>query len=44
MAVMAAAPGPGTPETEDMRRSYIRVLVVWVLVLAGLFAFQEYFS
>jgi hypothetical protein len=28
----------------DVRRHYVRVLVVWVLVLAGLFAFQQYFS
>jgi len=27
-----------------MRRSYLRVLVVWILVLAGLYTFQEYFS
>jgi hypothetical protein len=28
----------------DVRRSYVRVLVVWVVVLAALFAFQRYFS
>jgi hypothetical protein len=28
----------------DIRRSYIRVVVVWVIVLAALFAFQQYFS
>ncbi len=28
----------------DMRRSYVRVTVIWVAVLAGLFAFQQYFS
>jgi hypothetical protein len=27
-----------------MRRSYARVLIVWVIVLLALFAFQEYFS
>jgi len=27
-----------------MRASYIRVLVIWVLVLAALFAFERYFS
>lgn len=27
-----------------MRRSYIRVIVVWALVLAALYLFQEYFS
>ena len=28
----------------DMRRSYLRVIVIWVAVLIGLFAFQQYFS
>jgi hypothetical protein len=28
----------------DMRRSYARVLIVWVLTLIALFALQEYFS
>lgn len=28
----------------DVTRSYIRVLVIWVLTLAGLYAFQQYFS
>jgi len=28
----------------DIRRSYLRVVVVWALVLAALFAFQQYFS
>lgn len=27
----------------DMRRSYLRVLVVWVVTLAALYALQEYF-
>jgi hypothetical protein len=27
-----------------MTRSYIRVLVLWLLVLTALFAFQQYFS
>jgi hypothetical protein len=27
-----------------MERSYLRVLVVWVLVLIALYAFQQYFS
>ena len=27
-----------------MRRSYIRVIVVWVITLIALYAFQEYFS
>jgi hypothetical protein len=28
----------------DVRRRYIRVVVVWAVVLAALFAFQQYFS
>lgn len=28
----------------DVTRSYIRVLAVWALTLAGLYAFQQYFS
>jgi hypothetical protein len=28
----------------DIRRSYIRVIILWVAVLIGLFGFQEYFS
>ena len=28
----------------SMTRSYIRVIVVWLLVLTALFAFQQYFS
>jgi len=28
----------------DVRRSYLRVVILWVIVLAALFAFQEYFS
>jgi hypothetical protein len=27
-----------------MRRSYVRVVIIWVVVLAGLYAFQQYFS
>jgi len=27
-----------------MRRSYVRVLVVWALTLLGLYALQRYFS
>jgi hypothetical protein len=30
--------------SERMRRSYLRVVVVWVAVLLALYAFQEYFS
>jgi hypothetical protein len=28
----------------NIRRSYVRVLVLWVVVLVSLYAFQEYFS
>jgi hypothetical protein len=28
----------------SMARSYFRVVVVWILTLASLFALQEYFS
>lgn len=28
----------------EVTRSYVRVLVIWVLTLAGLYAFQWYFS
>ena len=28
----------------EIRRSYIRVLIVWAAVLAALYALQEYFS
>ena len=30
--------------TEDIKRSYWRVVIVWLLTLAALYAFQEYFS
>ena len=28
----------------DGRRGYVRVLILWVVVLIALYAFQEYFS
>ena len=28
----------------EMRHSYARVLIVWVITLLALYAFQEYFS
>jgi hypothetical protein len=34
----------GPAHTDGASRSYGRVLLVWVLVLAGLYLFQEYFS
>ena len=30
--------------SDTMRRSYARVLIVWVVTLLALYAFQEYFS
>jgi hypothetical protein len=27
-----------------IERAYVRVLVTWIVVLAALYAFQEYFS
>ncbi len=36
---------PQSPtESGDMRRSYVRVLVVWAITLAALYAFQQYFA
>jgi hypothetical protein len=34
--------GP-TPE-RNARRNYVKVIVVWAIVLLALFAFQEYFG
>ena len=34
----------GLDAVSDMRRSYARVLIVWVVTLIALYAFQEYFS
>jgi hypothetical protein len=28
----------------DIRKHYVKVIVVWVLTLAALFAFQQYFA
>ncbi len=36
-------PAPTNRMTE-MRQSYVRVLIVWVITLLALYAFQEYFS
>ena len=35
---------PAPADDDDMRRSYGRVIVVWVCTLAALYAFQAYFS
>ena len=40
----ASPPRDDTRETSLMRRSYLRVVIVWVLTLGGLFALQRYFS
>jgi hypothetical protein len=32
------------PAENPIRRSYIRVIVIWVITLIALYAFQEYFS
>jgi len=31
-------------EIDAGRRGYVRVLILWVVVLVALYAFQEYFS
>jgi hypothetical protein len=35
---------PEPPADTRMTRSYVRVIVVWLITLAALYAFQEYFS
>jgi len=35
---------PAAADDPHIKRSYVRVLVVWVITLAALYAFQEYFS
>jgi hypothetical protein len=35
---------PAPSAEKAMRRSYARVLIVWVVTLLALYAFQEYFS
>lgn len=39
-----ASSGPTPPDTGNMRRAYLRVVVSWLAVLVGLYVFQEYFS
>jgi hypothetical protein len=34
---------PEPPPGHAIRRSYIRVLIVWLITLAALYAFQESF-
>ena len=43
MSAMAAIP-PVTGPVHDIRRSYVRVIVVWLVQLLGLFALHAYFS
>ena len=33
-----------SPAATAVGRSYVRVLILWVIVLAALYAFQEFFS
>ena len=40
---MTSDPRVTSPLT-NIRRSYVRVLILWVMVLVALYAFQEYFS
>jgi hypothetical protein len=28
----------------DIKRTYIRVMIVWVITLSALYAFQQYFT
>lgn len=42
--MQTTASGPPTAEGGRMRRNYLRVIVIWLVVLAGLYAFQEVFS
>ena len=30
--------------TSDIRKHYVRVVVVWIVTLSALYAFQRYFS
>ena len=39
-----ATKDPQPPDEHRIKRSYIRVLVVWAITLAALYAFQELFS
>jgi hypothetical protein len=41
---MMATKDPQPPGEHRIKRSYIRVLVVWAITLAALYAFQELFS
>ena len=43
-AARPVAHAPGMTAVTDTRRGYARVLILWVVVLAALYAFQEYFS
>ena len=40
---MACAPVSNSPD-ETHAANYVRVMVVWVVVLLALYAFQRYFS
>lgn len=40
---MNSPPSTNVP-TGDVRKHYVRLLVVWIVTLLGLYAFQQYFS
>jgi len=40
---MTSGSRPTSPAS-DVGRSYVRVVILWVVVLVALYAFQEYFS
>jgi hypothetical protein len=44
MADIAGRTGADRTGGADMRTSYVRVMISWLLVLAALYAFQEYFA
>jgi hypothetical protein len=39
-----ATKDPQPPDENRIKRSYVRVLVVWAITLAALYAFQEFFT
>jgi hypothetical protein len=38
------AAGPSTMSSPAMRRRYVRVLIIWVVVLVSLYIFEKVFS
>jgi hypothetical protein len=41
---MPSSTPSGNAQADDMRRSYVRVVIAWAAVLLALYAFQEYFA